>query len=93
MPPPACFFHVQAVEDGVAIIEPTGGGVIERTPLADLLAVKRFGDPIYPGLTSLGSLRNGPVDKPSHAVIEGENFHAIQLFTYLYEEKVDCIYI
>jgi adenine-specific DNA-methyltransferase len=34
-----------------------------------------------------------PTDKPYHAVINGENFHALQLFVYLYEGQVDCIYI
>src|SRR5919108_314554 len=28
-----------------------------------------------------------------HAVINGENFHALQLLIYLYEGQVDCIYI
>jgi adenine-specific DNA-methyltransferase len=26
-------------------------------------------------------------------VINGENYHALQLFTYLYAGQVDCIYI
>ena len=30
---------------------------------------------------------------PWHAVINGENYHALQLLLYLYEGKVDCIYI
>jgi adenine-specific DNA-methyltransferase len=55
--------------------------------------VKRFGDPIYPALTSVGLLRKGPIEKAHHAVINGENFHALQLITYLYERQVDCIYI
>jgi adenine-specific DNA-methyltransferase len=57
------------------------------------MVVKRFGDPIFPALTSLGSIERGPADKPYHAVINGENFHALQLFVYLYEGCVDCIYI
>ncbi|KAJ3051398.1 hypothetical protein HK102_012079, partial [Quaeritorhiza haematococci] len=57
------------------------------------MAVKRFGDPIYPTLTSLGKLSRGKVDQPYHAVINGENFHALQLFLYLYEGKVDCLYL
>lgn len=75
------------------VIEPLAGGQRESVAKKDLFTVKRFGDPIYPALTPVGSLRNGPADKASHAVINGENFHSLQLFIYLYERKVDCIYI
>jgi adenine-specific DNA-methyltransferase len=78
---------------GVAKIESLGGGAVESIAANELLVVKRFGDPIYPALTSVGSLRKGPPEKAHHAVINGENFHALQLLTYLYERQVDCIYI
>jgi adenine-specific DNA-methyltransferase len=74
-------------------LEPEGGGAEETVPIEELMVVKRFGDPIFPALTSLGSVVNGPKDKPHHAVINGENFHALQLFVYLYEGRLDCIYI
>jgi adenine-specific DNA-methyltransferase len=64
-----------------------------RVPVRDLLVYKRFGDPIYAALTPLGPLRRGPADKPAHAVINGENFHALQLLIYAYEGQFDCIYI
>jgi adenine-specific DNA-methyltransferase len=38
-------------------------------------------------------VRRGRDDKPHHAVINGENFHALQLLVYQFEGKVDCIYI
>jgi adenine-specific DNA-methyltransferase len=38
-----------------AEIEPEGGGDLEYAAINDLLVVKRFGDPIFPALTSLGS--------------------------------------
>lgn len=60
--------------------------------IAELLAVKRFGDPAYVGLEPLGSIRRSKT-RPSHAVINGENFHAVQLLALLYEHQVDCIYI
>lgn len=59
---------------------------------SDLLAIKPFGDPIYPSLRSVGSVERGG-DKPHHAVIDAENFHALQLLVYLYRGTVDCIYI
>lgn len=64
----------------------------ETVALRDLLVVKRFGEPIYPAIVSQGAIKKGG-SKPFHAVIDGENFHALQLFLFLYEGQVDCIYI
>jgi adenine-specific DNA-methyltransferase len=85
-------YQVKTVTKSKATIE-HGDGVEETASTSDLMVVKRFGDPIFPALTSLGAVRRGPDDKPHHAVINGENFHALQLFVYLYEGQVDCIYI
>src|SRR6266566_5014568 len=78
---------------GKVTIEPEGGGDPATASAKDLMVVKRFGDPIFPVLASLGSIRRGPAHRPHHAVINGENFHALQLMVYLYEGQVDCIYI
>jgi len=77
---------------GKAKLEASGGEITEAR-IRDLLLVKQFGEPIYPTLTSVGAIRRGPKSKPHHAVINGENFHALQLVLYLYEGQVDCIYI
>lgn len=68
-------------------------GEEETAAAKDLLVVKRFGEPMYAALTPLGAIRRGPKGRPCHAVINGENFHTLQLFAYLYEKSVDCIYI
>ncbi len=92
-------FRVNAIADEKAEIEPTTEreeprtGASERVPVSELLVVKRFGEPIYPLLRPLGRVENGPTDRPCHAVINGENFHALQLLVHLLERKVDCIYI
>lgn len=39
--------------------------------------VADFGEPIYPGLRRLGSLRAGG-DKPAHVVVKGENRHVLE---------------
>jgi adenine-specific DNA-methyltransferase len=78
---------------GKVTLEPEAGGPCDSAATKDLLVVKRFGDPIFPELTSLGSVRRGDKSKPHHAVINGENFHALQLLVYLYERQIDCIYI
>ena len=60
--------------------------------LEDLVVVAEFRDPIYPGLVSTSHVQRGG-DKPFHAVINAENFHALQALLYTHEGKVDAIYI
>ena len=86
-------YRVTSVSCRTAGLELESGGAEESAAIEDLLVVKRFGDPIFPALTTLGAVTEGPADKPYHAVINGENFHALQLLAYLYEGQVDCIYI
>jgi adenine-specific DNA-methyltransferase len=92
-------YRVVGINDATAELEPTDesdrprAGERERAPVSDLLVVKRFGEPIYPALRSLGQLSSGGPERPYHAVISGENFHALQLFVHLFEQRVDCIYI
>ncbi|NTE88780.1 hypothetical protein [Agrobacterium rubi] len=79
-------------KSGNAIIQAEGAE--EQTcKLRDLMVVKRFGEPMYPTLTPLGRVEGGADDRGHHSVINGENFHALQLLVYLYEERFDCIYI
>lgn len=60
--------------------------------LDDLVVVAEFRDPIYPGLVSTGRVDQGN-DKPYHTIINGENFHALELLLFTHSGKVDCIYI
>ncbi len=87
-------YRVKAINGkGRVTLETEDGTRTELAREKDLLVVKRFGDPIFPALTPLGAASRGPADRPYHAVINGENFHALQLLVYLYEGQVDCIYI
>jgi len=92
-------FRVVTIKSGTAELEPSDEreqprtGERERLPLSELLVVKRFGEPIYPLLRSLGQINKGGVDRSYHTVIDGENFHALQLLVHLLERQVDCIYI
>lgn len=65
----------------------------EQAKIADLLVVIPFGEPVYPVLR----LSDDPIvrspNKPFHTVINGENFHALQLLLFAYEGKVDLIYV
>ena len=61
-------------------------------PVDDLVVVAEFRDPIYPGLAPTGQIKRGG-DRPSHVVINAENFHALQVLLYTHEGKIDAIYI
>lgn len=82
-----------ATTRGRITLAPEAGGPLEPATVDEVIVVKRFGDSIFPALTSSGRIECGPTEKPHHAVINGENLHALQLFVYLYPGMVDCIYI
>ena len=83
--------EVVKVVKGKATIR-SADGATEVLPLADLVVVADFGEPIYPGLRRLGSLKAGG-DKPAHVVIKGENHHVLEALQFTHAGKVDCIYI
>ena len=61
--------------------------------VSDIVRVAEFGEPIYPYLKPLDAVCNAPDSNLWHALIEADNYHALQLLEYLYAGKVDCIYI
>jgi adenine-specific DNA-methyltransferase len=78
--------------DGDEATVATPDGEVTQIAVADLVVLRRFGDPVYPALTPIGAIERSKL-RPYHAVIEGENYHALQLLTFMYEAEVDCIYI
>ena len=88
-------WHVSKLESGRAKLLRRGdeGAAIEaEASIDDLVPVREFGTPIFPGLKSVGRVVRGG-DKPYHAVINAENYHALQTLAYTCEEQVDAIYI
>ncbi|MDO4570915.1 MAG: DNA methyltransferase [Planctomycetia bacterium] len=69
------------------------GMEISEFSVSALVSVAKFGDPIYPCLKPIDSVCNAPDSDLWHTLIEADNYHALQLFEYLYAGKVDCIYI
>jgi adenine-specific DNA-methyltransferase len=65
----------------------------ETIALSELVSVAQFGEPIFPSLEPVAKVSNAPEDSLWHTIIEADNYHALQLLEYLYEGKVDCIYI
>jgi adenine-specific DNA-methyltransferase len=68
-----------------------GSDEVRTVSVNDLFAIKRFGEPIFPTLSSLGKVGRGK-GRPHHAVINAENYHALQLLSYCMAGQVDCIY-
>lgn len=64
----------------------------ETRALEELVVVREFGEAIYPGLKAVGSLERGG-SRPHHAVINGENYHALEALIYACEGEVDAIFI
>jgi adenine-specific DNA-methyltransferase len=85
-------YRVISVKGKKARLVGDGNGKETQVPVADLFVVKPFGEPIYPTLTSVDRVERS-ADRPHHAVINGENFHTLQLLAYMYEGKVDCLYL
>jgi adenine-specific DNA-methyltransferase len=83
--------EVLKVAKGQATVR-CGDGSTEILAVTDLVVVADFGEPIYPGLRRLGSLKAGG-DKPAHVVIKGENHHVLEALQFTHAGKVDCIYI
>jgi adenine-specific DNA-methyltransferase len=65
---------------------------VSQAVVDDLVVAAEFRDPIYPGLVSTGKVERGG-DKPYHAVINAENYHALQTLLFTHRGKVDVIYI
>ncbi len=60
----------------------------------DLVCVAEFGEPIYPYLKQIDNIyKSNDAELPTHALIQADNYHALQLLEYLYAGEVDCIYI
>ncbi len=87
---------VQSVEgqapDATASLIIENGKETARRAVQDLVVVADFRDPIYPGLTSTGAVEQGG-DKPFHAVINSENYHALEAMLFTWHGSVDAMYI
>ena len=86
-------YEVNNIKDGIATCYHKVTAEKEEISVEDLVCVAAFGDPVYPYLKPIDSVCNAPDSDLWHTLIEADNYHALQLLEYLYEGKVDCIYI
>lgn len=77
-----------------AVIELLGTEVPEQQTisLTDLVIVAEFRDKIYPGLKSTSQI-TCDANKPYHAVINAENYHALRALTFTHRGKIDLVYV
>ncbi|KAA0977151.1 site-specific DNA-methyltransferase [Paeniglutamicibacter gangotriensis] len=86
------FHKVRAISGDSVTLADERGNVIEEK-LSNVTAARQFGEVVFPGLKTVGSVRTGNPEDPAHVVINGENFHALEMLGYTHPESVDLIYI
>lgn len=84
-------WNVKDIKDGMATIE--NGKDERKIIIEDLVPIVSYRDVIYPGLHEVDHIERGDKDDPYQVVINAENYHALEMLTYCYAGKVDCIYI
>ncbi len=86
---------VSSVENGNVVLQRRGADgeiVTEERSESSLVVVRRFGDPICPGLRSVARVERGG-DKAFHQVIKGENFHVLETLMFSHAGAIDAIFI
>lgn len=86
-------FTVIKINKDIALCRNKLSGESAEIPLAELVSVAQFGEPIFPALEPIDIVENAPDSSLWHTLIEADNYHALQLLEYLYPKQVDCIYI
>ncbi len=72
-------------------------GQVSSCPVSDLVVVRQFGEPVYPGLRRLARIDRDP-SKAHHLVINAENFHGLETLRFSHGRgreggRVDVVYI
>ncbi len=85
-------WRVRGVRDGLATLTDPAGTECQH-PVDRLVVVREFGQPVYPRMRSLGAVSRGGPDRPWHAVINAENYHALQALRYAVAGQADILYL
>lgn len=86
-------YIVLTVDNGMAVCGLKSAEETKSISVNDLVRVAEFGESIYPYLKPIDCVCNSSEDDFWHALIEADNYHALQMLEYLYASRVDCIYI
>lgn len=82
---------VKNIKDTTATID--NGKKTETISVNDIVPIVSYKDTIYPGLKEVDRIERGNPNDSYQVVINAENYHALEMLTYCYPSKVDCIYI
>jgi adenine-specific DNA-methyltransferase len=83
---------VAVVEEAENTTTPADADVV-RLPCSEVMPELTFSEQVYPVITPVEAVRNGPADRPTHAVIQGENFHVLQALAATHERAFDIVYL
>lgn len=86
-------YEVLRLDDNSAVCLKRGETDAAVIAVDELVTIAEFGEAIYPCLRPIDTVCNAPESDLWHALIEADNYHALQLLEYLYAGTVDCIYI
>ena len=68
-------YIVKKMDGETAICEHKNSHEIETIPIAELVSVAQFGEPIFPSLEPIAKVENAPNDSLWHTIIEADNYH------------------
>lgn len=91
--PSGIVWQVAALDGSIAELVTLDGEQTERRGVIDLVRVADFADAIYPGLVSTDRLQRDDADRPWHALINAENYHALLALQFTHAGSIDTIYI
>lgn len=86
------FHKVRAISGDTVTLADEHGNLSEEKR-SNVSAARQFGEVVFPGLKTVGSVRTSSPEDPAHVVINGENFHALEMLGYTHPESVHLIYI
>lgn len=86
------FHKVRAINGETLTLVDENGHETEEA-LANVTAARQFGEVVFPGLETVSSIQTEAPEAPAHVVINGENFHTLEMLGYTHHESVDLIYI
>ena len=86
-------FRVLSVDGSRISLEAAEGGAGIVAEAEEAFVVKRFGEPVFPGLQWLERVECADPKRASHTLLDAENYHALQFLDYVLRGQVDCIYI
>lgn len=85
-------WYVSALEKDDATLESLEDGSRVTKKADQLVVTRQFGEPVFPGLKSVGAVVRDP-QRPFHVAINAENYDALEALSYTHEGEFDLVYL